>query len=375
MEDTQQPSVHKLSEHEEQPTADDSSRLIQEKKDLMGLDFYLRQYNKLFICDILKMEEKFKGVYFYNGHPMYKVDIQGIIVKVTQNRKCFMYTVDDSTAIIICCVWKNVNYRNKQSLDLDDLPDILRKKACLLNTTVVEDDIGYQLGDMINVRGKMTEFRDNREIMVNQHFSVDNQELEIFRLAHLPKLYKDNYDKPFVLTEKVKLELANKNCKQVNKHVTKDMIVSQTQNIIEAHVQLNGLTEMTLKDICDIEDCKLLACQNNNELVGCVEEALSIMEKLGIVVSRLEKCPVYEFVNSPNKTAVEVVILSILTKAKENKRFHELGCHSYHVLGELHNTKQYVKMNKLSVNKCLSKLEQNSDIISTSYSHFMLCGV
>ena len=83
-------------------------------EDNWGLDFYFQTYNKMFICDIVALCEypMFPGAYSYLNHPIYKVDIIGIIVKVDQNSKCFMYEVDDGTGVICCSCWK-VSYSNQ----------------------------------------------------------------------------------------------------------------------------------------------------------------------------------------------------------------------------------------------------------------------
>ncbi|XP_035772437.1 CST complex subunit STN1 [Neolamprologus brichardi] len=76
---------------------------------LWGLDPVFSAFARLYIRDILEMTESTQvpGIYFYNLHPISKVDVLGTVVYKREREDFFCYGVDDGTGVINCLCWKS----------------------------------------------------------------------------------------------------------------------------------------------------------------------------------------------------------------------------------------------------------------------------
>ncbi|XP_060587870.1 CST complex subunit STN1-like isoform X2 [Ruditapes philippinarum] len=176
---------------------------------MWGLDYHFNVYNKMYVKDILEMQEypHFTGAFSYKNHPIYKVDVLGVVVKKVENSKCFIYAVDDGTGCILCCCWKDNFYSHTGTGANLDLPPTLQHKIDELDTYTASVTEGYILGDLIQVKGKLKIFRDKKEVVATIHKKVTDPQFQVFRICELPRLYNQRYDRRFQLPYKVQQAL------------------------------------------------------------------------------------------------------------------------------------------------------------------------
>ncbi|XP_052058373.1 CST complex subunit STN1-like [Mytilus californianus] len=351
------------------PGSKDSSTLQFYSEENWGLDFYFQTYNKMFVSDILSMSEypMFPGAYMYKNHPVYKVDVVGVIVKVDQNSKCFMYEVDDGTGVVSCSCWKfsysDKHYENVRN-DMCKLPVELQRKFKSLDKT--EEFSGYTLGCVIHVRGKISIFREKRQIVAANHQLVSDPMLEVFRMMELPKLYQMKYDKPFELPWKVAKKLMSK--ADENDLNTNDM--KEVKTTLYGHLQSSDIVEVTAHVALKLESLEAIRNRLNSEMLHkCIEEVLISLEDDGFLCRRIENDKVFEVLRKD--CDLEKTILHILKEECSKEKYIDKGCHYMHVIDILHRTYQYSHVKKQCVMYCLDKLELQSDIIRSTKCHYL----
>ncbi|CAO2585795.1 CST complex subunit STN1 [Lemmus lemmus] len=156
-----------------------------------GLDPVFLAFAKLYIRDILEMKEsqQMPGIYFYNGHPIRRVDIMGTVIGVRERDAFYSYgPAAPSTAREL-----------SMTSQLKKLQETIEQKTKI------------EIGDVIHVRGYVRMFREQREICATLYYKVDDPvwNIQTARMLELPVLYRRVYDQPFrspALTEEEPLD-------------------------------------------------------------------------------------------------------------------------------------------------------------------------
>lgn len=345
--------------------------------DNWGLDFYFQTYNKMYICDILSIEEYdiFPGAYMYKNHPIYKVDIIGVVVRVDQNSKCFMYEVDDGTGVISCSCWKmsyTDQYRINVKSNSHQLPAVLQNKFEMMNKTDESRSNGYSLGNLIHIRGKISMFRNKRQIVAANHKIMEDPMAQVFRMMELPQLYKMKYDKPFELPRKVAKELSmDRNTDQ--QHI-KLSHIREIKSKLCSYLQSTKIDEISTSAVSklDILQPFLEILEDLDSKSKYTLEVLTSLEDDGYLCRRIDNSNVFEVLFC--ECDLDKAILQILREdcGKENQTSKLKGCHYLHVLNMLHRTFQYSHVKKQCVIYCLEKLEEKSEIIRSTNCHYMI---
>ncbi|KAL9554983.1 hypothetical protein MBANPS3_002551 [Mucor bainieri] len=141
---------------------------------LLGLDPLFLTNVKLTIHDLLQLQqtkEDLIGVYKLFDHKIKLADICGTIVAVERNNYTTDYTVDDGTGVVTCSYWSAT-----ETLDYKPL----------------------SLGTSVRIAGKISTYRDERQIVIYDIFPTmdPNQELQHFVQAIL---LRKEYEKPYEL--------------------------------------------------------------------------------------------------------------------------------------------------------------------------------
>ncbi|OWF45367.1 CST complex subunit STN1-like [Mizuhopecten yessoensis] len=333
-----------------------------------GLDYYFMIFNKMYIADVLQMRENtmFPGTYLYRSHPLFKVDVMGVVVKVEQNHTCFTYTVDDGTGVIPCCCWRKEFFNmSDPGCDWSGLPTDLRGLAAGIADHKTHE--GYVLGDLIQVRGKVKMFRDQREVVATYHTRLDDPMEEVLRLAELPKIYRKNYDQPFQLPHKVAREIDCNRRETVTGVLSKESLVLQAKNTMTDYFLENQIREITPDSLLREIDSKLLSAGEQKK--QCVQDALTRLENAGLVCVRREKQRyVLEVLTHPS--ALQKTLYDILDKQCSKSKHADVGCHFLHLHQEVCRTFQYAKVKINAVRTCLTRLEEHSDVIRTTVDRY-----
>lgn len=177
---------------------------------LWGLDPVFSAFARLYVRDILQMTESTQvpGIYFYNLHPIYKVDVLGIVVSKRERDDFFCYGVDDGTGVINCLCWKSDQLKEEENPRIADAgpsdgaqggfnPLAELKKLRQAQNQRCRLDIG----ELLRVRGPVKTSRQQREIMASTYYKVDDpvMAVQISWMMEVPELYRCCYDKVFRL--------------------------------------------------------------------------------------------------------------------------------------------------------------------------------
>ncbi|XP_067909318.1 CST complex subunit STN1 isoform X3 [Heterodontus francisci] len=168
---------------------------------LWGLDPMHGVFAKLYIKDILELKNSgpIPGVFFYKTHPITKVDILGTIVQKREREKFFSFGVDDGTGVISCLWWKRRRLM-EGAKPAASSPFGLNLLEQLNRITQLESrNSQLELGDVIQVRGWLKDYRDQREINSTSVSKVVDPVFaaQISRMLELPYLYRTFYDQTF----------------------------------------------------------------------------------------------------------------------------------------------------------------------------------
>ncbi|PVD31311.1 hypothetical protein C0Q70_06723 [Pomacea canaliculata] len=293
---------------------------------LWGLSSLFNVFNKLYIRDIIRLKPYpgFPGAFAYGNHPVFKVDVVGIVVKAEEKDKIFIYAVDDGTGVVSALCWKRP-FSWSGHVATPGLPTELQSRLTRWQQEI-EVASGYQLGHLIHVRGKLKVYRGMMEIVASYHLI-------------LQYLWKDSSTaiNMVELTGKIKLLL---------KH--------------------GFLSEFSFGDLLE-----QLENSDSEAKVGpaVVRQALCMLEDTGMVCCRRDCGAIYE--NLTSSCHLDRAVLSILKTECCKSKYKERGCHYLRVLDELRKTVQYSGINERAVLAVLDRLETDSDVMRTADKSYL----
>ncbi|XP_017656737.1 CST complex subunit STN1 isoform X6 [Nannospalax galili] len=313
---------------------------------LWGLDPVFLAFAKLYIRDILKMKEsgQVPGIFFYNGHPIKRVDVMGTVIGVREGEAFYSYGVDDATGVINCICWKKLN--NNESLSVPAAPGTARELSMTSQLKKLQETIEQKtkiaIGDLIQVRGHVRTFREKREIHAIIYYKVNDPmwSIQIGRMLELPALYRRVYDQPF--------------CSPALK---KEMALSNPGTL-----DLASLTSLLSEKVKEFLEEKRVQSFYQQEL-EMVESLLSLASQPVIEST----CP--DQVTREDKD-LHQKIRKIIQEDCQKPNHVEKGCHLMHILAcarlSLHRD-----LSKAVLQQVLELLEDQSDIISTRDHYYM----
>ncbi|XP_052256103.1 CST complex subunit STN1-like isoform X2 [Dreissena polymorpha] len=310
-----------------------------------GLEFHFGSYKKLYIADIVEMKP----------YPH--------------------FTVDDGTGVILCCTWKDSYNKTNTPINKTSLPDCLREKLISLETQTSLQEQGYQLGDLVHIKGKLKIFREKMEVVATYHVKVEDPNIQLFRMNELPRIYQQCYNRPFQLPLKVQQALSRGSTRNDGK--PEQTLTAELKTILHQAVCNTDQVLMTVDDFQKYDRVKEFLsahCEKSADPLHSrqvmVANALSLMEDEGHVVRRSDQRNLYELLYWKSK--LEDAIRKVLVTECAKPKYAEKGCHYLHILTELQNTLAYSKLKKVALVFCLDKLESQSDVIRTTQAHYML---
>lgn len=350
-----------------------------------GLDPVFLAFAKLYIKDILEMKEsqQVPGMYFYNGHPIRRVDVMGAVISVKERETFYSYGVDDATGVINCVCWKRPS-----SAESSSDPAILSTSRELSMTSqlkklqeTIEQKTKIGIGDIIRVRGYVRMFREEREICATIYYKVDDPvwNMQIARMLELPELYKKVYDQPFrnpalkeeeALNSKDTLDLAGLTAllsKKVKEFLQEKKLQSFYQKELEMVEPLQSLasqpvTHSTCSDQVELKN------DAASDIHSVFKNALHLLQEKGFVFQRDGGSDKLYYVTSKDKD-LHQKIYQIIKEDCQKPNHVEKGCHLMHVLNcALLNL--HWDLNKAVLQQVLELLEDQSDIVSTGDHYY-----
>ncbi|XP_065920485.1 CST complex subunit STN1-like [Dysidea avara] len=138
-----------------------------------GLDPVYFACVKLTIADVLNLREHplSKGTYCIHNHPISKVCVMGDVVLIDRRHNFIGYGVDDSSGVIQCYQWCD---EEQHSLE-------------------------FSLGQLVMVIGRITVFRDERQIQVDTMIQQSDPNSEVLHWLEVRQLKNTLYAQPFVI--------------------------------------------------------------------------------------------------------------------------------------------------------------------------------
>ncbi|TNM85567.1 hypothetical protein fugu_007838 [Takifugu bimaculatus] len=347
---------------------------------LWGLDPVFSAFAKLYIRDILEMPESTQvpGIYFYNLHPIFKVDILGTVVYKRERDDFFCYGVDDGTGVINCLCWKNdlLKQHGKPSgwgKHSDDAEGDFNVAAELEKLQQFQySQCHLDIGELLRVRGPVKTSRQQREIMASTYYKVNDpmMAVQIEWMMEVPELYRQCYDKPFKLHPDASGEPVMST-------------LSKATNIIRDFLKQKSVVRFRPYDVLDLlhplvpEQPRTdsagepvagpSACQQARQLL---KEALQILQDEGIVYRKLKSQDEVYQVTIHDKDLL-IAIKDIIREDCRREKYAEKGCHLLHILSAVRQ-RYSLNVSKAALELVLKSLECNSDIVSTSDNYYTM---
>ncbi|XP_008843915.1 CST complex subunit STN1 isoform X2 [Nannospalax galili] len=354
---------------------------------LWGLDPVFLAFAKLYIRDILKMKEsgQVPGIFFYNGHPIKRVDVMGTVIGVREGEAFYSYGVDDATGVINCICWKKLN--NNESLSVPAAPGTARELSMTSQLKKLQETIEQKtkiaIGDLIQVRGHVRTFREKREIHAIIYYKVNDPmwSIQIGRMLELPALYRRVYDQPFC-SPALKKEMALSNpgtldlasltsllSEKVKEFLEEKRVQSFYQQELEMVESLLSLASQPVIESTCPDQVELKNNTTSKAIHSIFKNAIMLLQEKGLVFQKDDSFDNLYYVTREDKD-LHQKIRKIIQEDCQKPNHVEKGCHLMHILAcarlSLHRD-----LSKAVLQQVLELLEDQSDIISTRDHYYM----
>ncbi|KAM9454943.1 CST complex subunit STN1 isoform 1-T2 [Clarias gariepinus] len=355
-----------------------------------GLDPVFSAYARLYVKDILQMKEsrQVPGIYFYKSHPLFQVDVLGTVVYKRERDDFYCYGVDDSTGVINCLCWKDEKWRDRgESVKAAvkgtagggfNIEEQLRKlREAQRSSSVLE------IGDLLRVRGSLKTSREQREIMASSFYKVNDPVMseQISRMLEMPQLYRDCYDKPFrVPSNELHSSSADNGTPSSFQSVLGQSVYILKEFLKEKEVTrfrpydveylLHPLIQQPKPSTSAEQEPGSVRSTIPAQIRNLLKETLKILQVEGEIFRKvLSQDEVYN-VTEHDKDLL-AAICDILRVDCKREKYAEKGCHVLHILSSVRQ-RYSCNLSREALHIALKFLECNSDIISTTDSHYTI---
>ncbi|XP_072883192.1 CST complex subunit STN1 isoform X2 [Hemitrygon akajei] len=356
---------------------------------LWGLDPVHVVFAKLYIRDILELKNSrhIPGVFFYKTHPISKVDILGTVVQRQEKERCCIFGVDDGTGVISCLWWKKqtpveITKPASSSKGLDLLDQLSRI------TRLEHGNSRLDLGDVVQVRGRIRDYRERREIsstsitkLVDPLFTI-----QISRMLELPHLYRSFYDKAcqvpkdsteanedgaciLSLQSKIKEFLAQSQVKNFYQRELEAIdwlscVAQRSQEVLCGRGLGQSLAESSVQEK---EEPASLLCVSR-QIHTTFQEAVSALQEEGVIFQKVEG-PNELYLVTDQEKELHDVTLGIIRDDSTRPKYIDKGCPFLHILSCVQNCYS-AGVTEATVQRVLNSLECASKIVSTMEGHY-----
>lgn len=353
---------------------------------MWGLDPVFLAFAKLYIKDILFMKEsrQVPGIYFYNRHPVKRVDVMGIVVGVREREAFYSYAVDDATGVINCICWKKNNTKSSSATAVPSTAEDLKMTSRLKKLQeTIEEKTKIEIGDIIQVRGFIRKFREEREIHATLYYKVDDPvwNLQIARMFEMPSLYKRVYNQPFrspalnkdeALSNPGALSLASLTA-LLSEKIKEFLEVKRVQTFYQQELEieeslLSVASQPVMQGSCS-NQVQLKSNITSKEIHSVFKNAIQLLQEKGLVFQKDSGFDNLYYVTREDK-ALHRKIHQLIQEDCQKPNHVEKGCHIMHILA-CARLKLHQGLSKAVLQQVLELLEDQSDIISTREHYYM----
>ncbi|XP_029365416.1 CST complex subunit STN1 [Echeneis naucrates] len=347
---------------------------------LWGLDPIFSAFARLYIRDILQMTESMQvpGIYFYNSHPIYKVDILGTVVYKREREDFFCYGVDDGTGVINCLCWKNYLQKGEEALGQTGVKQSVPAQGGFNLAAEIKklreaqkNRCHLEIGELLRVRGPVKTSRQQREITAFVYYKVNDpvMAVQIEWMMEVPRLYRECYDKPLQLRRDAGSD-------------TTISSLSKATNIIKDFLKQKSVSRFRPYDVQDLLQ-PLISCQPQTasadqepvagvsgyqQLRQLLKETLEMMQNEGIIYRKVKSQDEVYHVTTQDKDLF-IAVKDIIREDSRREKYAEKGCHVLHILSAVRQ-RYSLNVGKPALELVLKSLECNSDIVSTSDNYY-----
>ncbi|XP_046872521.1 CST complex subunit STN1 [Hypomesus transpacificus] len=354
---------------------------------LWGLDPVFTAFARLYIEDILQMREscQIPGIYFYNSHPIYKVDVLGTVVYKREREDFFCYGVDDGTGVINCLCWKKEKWRDQtdpgksSSTSLGDGPGGFNPVKELERLRQAQRTSSHlEIGELIRVRGPVKTSRQQREIMASTYYKVSDpvMAVQIAWMTEVPGLYRQCYDKPF--------NLENSAQGPQTAGGSAAFLLGQATRVLKEYLKKKEVSRLRPYDVLDLlqplvtsrpqptaaDQEPVAGPSASKRLRQLLKESLQVLQDEGVVFRKVKSQDEVYHVTERDKE-LQMTAKDIVREDSRREKYAEKGCHVLHILSGVRQ-RYSPNMSKSAIELVLKALECNSDIISTSENHYTI---
>uniref|UniRef100_A0A3Q3IRL8 CST complex subunit STN1 n=1 Tax=Monopterus albus TaxID=43700 RepID=A0A3Q3IRL8_MONAL len=321
---------------------------------LWGLDPIFSAFARLYVRDILQMTESTQvpGIYFYNSHPISKVDVLGTVVYKREREDFFCYGAKGQTS-------------DGALRGFNPVTELKKLRQSQQNRCHVE------IGELLRVRGPVKTARQQREIKASTYYKVNDpvMAVQIAWMMEVPQLYRVCYDKPL----------------QLHPTATGDPAISplsKATNIIKNFCQQKSVTRFRPYDVQDLlqplistgpqttsADMEPVAGPSaSQQLRQLVKKVLVMLQDEGLIYRKVKSQDEVYHVTAQDKDLL-IAVKDIIKEDSKREKYAEKGCHILHILSAVRQ-RYSLNVSKAALELVLKSLECNSDIVSTSDNHY-----
>ncbi|XP_005671488.1 CST complex subunit STN1 isoform X3 [Sus scrofa] len=365
----------------------ESSRCEEEPPSLLwGLDPVFLAFAKLYIRDILDLKEsrQVPGVFFYNGHPIKQVDILGTVIGVRERDAFYSYGVDDSTGVINCICWKKLNNTDSSSATAATNARELSLTSQLkkLQETIAQR-LKIEIGDLVQIRGHIRTYREEREIHATVYHKVDDPvcNIQIARMLELPTIYRKVYDQPFhhpalekeeaLSSNPGALDLNSLTCllsEKAKEFLVENRVQSFYQQELETVESLLSLAKQPVVHSTRPGQVDFKNDTTSKAIHSIFKNAIKLLQEKGFVFQKDRGFDNLFYVTREDKE-LHRKILQIIQEDCQKPNHVEKGCHFLHILA-CARLSLSPGLSEPVLRHVLELLEDQSDIVSTSENYY-----
>ncbi|XP_047559086.1 LOW QUALITY PROTEIN: CST complex subunit STN1-like [Lutra lutra] len=290
--------------------------------------------------------------------------------------------VDDSTGVINCICWKKSNNNEASSattatatLGALNLTSQLKK----LQKTI-EQKTKIEIGDIVQIRGYVHTYREEREIRVTTYYKVDDPvcNIQISRMLELPRIYRKVYDQPFRSpaleqeSDPGALDLANLTCllsERAKEFLVENKVQTFYQQELEIVESLMSLANQPVIHSAGPEQGDAKDDSMSKAIHSIFKNAIQLLQEKRFVFQKDDGFDKLYYVTREDKELHRKIHHIIQEHCQKPNPDSEKGCHFQHILA----------CARLSVSPDLSEgvlqqvlelLEDQSNIISTTEHYY-----
>lgn len=315
-----------------------------------GLNPLFWSHMKMFVKEVQSLEEysDYKGVYCYSkNHPVVRVEILGYIVSVDVREKLTSYGVDDGSGTIACCCWHSSD------------PNEDRRES-------------YNLGQLVTVQGKISVFREQRQLTVDQIYPESDLNTEVLFWLEAVNLGNTVYKQPF--TPSLKHFQAGNGASSKEEELKKAIMMHLKENKMVAfqfstlclEPDIQQLAREAVKEKCtNQEDVKKI--DHAYEAKKVIRQSVKDLERDGLVYFKDSRKDLYEIISHDHNLGA--AILKAIKKISEPS---SSSVSKWAIMDVLHSSHKFHHVTLQQVEHSLDRLLQSSDVYRQSEHEYCL---